>query len=143
GGQTVRYDSARDDEHAPLAGIFRAMADTEVKWVLAPDFKVLKVQGGLDVIQGLRRGNPGVPGFQPSLYVILVQDALRPRADLALAHLLRGVVRKGHTWEQGNILCVGVVGTASPTHRCTYEGRQGSFHKVRVDSRLLKFRVLE
>jgi hypothetical protein len=131
----ITYDSTKDAQGTanPLGDFFKALVGSEFTITLSPDFKILKIEGRDEFINKLIKANPQMEAL---LKQILGDDALKQMAENAFAAVPNTTVQKGQTWERTSKVVMGPIGTYDTTYKFTYEGKEGKFDKIKVDTTL-------
>jgi hypothetical protein len=133
GGNKITYDSTNPTASTgnPLADFFKALVGSQFKLTISPDMKVIKIEGREAFINQLVKANPQM---EPLLKQILGDEALKQMADPAFASVPPGPIKKGQSWEKQSKLNMGPIGTYDTTYKYTYEGKEGKFEKIKVDT---------
>ena len=136
GGVQTSYDSTATGAQASsnaLGEFFKALVGSEFKITLTPELKIIKIEGRDEFVSKLVRANPTMEAI---LKQILGDEALKQMADPAFAAIPNKPVKKGDTWERKLSLNMGPIGTYDTTNKYTYEGKDGNFEKIKVDTQL-------
>jgi Family of unknown function (DUF6263) len=131
----ITFDSTKDTQATgnPLADFFKALVGSEFKVILSPDFKIVKIEGRDEFINKLVKSNPQMEGL---LKQILSDEALKQMAENAFAALPNHPVTKGQSWDRKSTVVMGPIGTYETNYKFTYEGKDGKYDKIKVDTNL-------
>src|SRR5262249_16685790 len=95
--------------------------------------KVKSIEGRKEFIDKLVKANPQM---QPLLDTILSDEALKQMSDPAFAAIPNMAVKKGQTWTADSKLNMGPIGSYDTKYKYTYEGKEGSLEKIKLDTTL-------
>ncbi|MBA4066500.1 MAG: hypothetical protein C0501_22895 [Isosphaera sp.] len=138
-GNQISYDSTKGD--SPTAGnpglteFFRKLNGAEFTATLDKNYKVEKVDGRKQFVDGLGAGNPQMDAL---LNKILTEDALKDMCDPTLKLVPQdGSGKKvGDTWERKSTLSLGPIGSYEVTYKFKYAGVEKDLDKIEVETTL-------
>lgn len=134
GGSKIEYDSTRDTNTAnPLSDFFKALVGSEFKLTVDKDLKVSKIDGRAEFIKKLVGANPQM---EPLLNQILSEQAMKEMAEPTFAAIPTKEITKGDTWSKETTLDMGPIGSYQNTFQYTYEGKDGTLDKIKVETTL-------
>jgi hypothetical protein len=136
GNQKISYDSTsnKDAANNPLGEFFKALVGSEFKITLnTKDMKVTKVEGREEFLKKLVNANPQM---KPLLDQILSDKALAEMAEPTFAAIPGKEETKGDKWTRTSTLDMGPIGRYTNTYNYSYEGKDGNYDKIKVETTL-------
>src|SRR5262249_1173070 len=92
-----------------------------------------EVQGAQEFIRKIAGNNPQL---EPWAQTIVSVNAIKRTSEPVFAPIPQKRVSKGERWRRVSDLDVGPIGTYKTTSRYTYEGKQGTLERIKVESRV-------
>jgi hypothetical protein len=134
GGQHIDYDSTKaGDAQNPLGDFFKRLVSSSFAVRLDKNGKVRQVEGVDELFKKSSRTDPQMSAL---LKEIRGDDDISRSVESLLTALPETPVRVGDTWTRKTELNMGPIGKYDTAYRYTYEGKEGDFDKIKVESTL-------
>jgi hypothetical protein len=133
GGNKIDYDSTKPQPIGPMMDFFKALQKFNFKVFLAPDMTITGVEGTNEFIREIAKKNPQM---EPLLQSILSLNLIRRMFEPVFAPIPQRRVSKGESWRRVSDLDLGPIGSYKTTSRYTYEGKEATLERIKVESRV-------
>ncbi len=133
GGNKIDYDSTLPQPQNPLTDFFKTLNTLKFKVILAPTMNVSRMEEQTQFIRKIGRKNPQM---EPLLQSILSDNAFKKMFEPIFSPIPQRQVGKGESWSRVSSLDLGPIGIYKTTSKYTYEGKQETLARIKVESRV-------
>jgi hypothetical protein len=131
GGNKIDIDSTKKQPpNHPMTAFLKAFVKLKFKVILGPDGTISRVEGQEEFIREYAKSNPQM---EPMLKSILAENAIKNMGAPIFPPLPQSSVKKGESWSRQSLL-ISTIGSGKFTTTYTYEGREGSLEKIKVEA---------
>jgi hypothetical protein len=133
GGNKIDYDSTKPQAVGRMMGFFKALEKLKCNVFLAPDMTISQVEGAQEFIRKIAGKDPQL---EQELQSILSLNAIKRMFEPVFAPIPQRRVSKGESWRRVSNPDLGPLGSYKTTSRYTYEGKEGTLERIKVESRV-------